>query len=124
MIRNKPAHKLETNFWSGLSLGVFFGAASLFFLGTKKGRAKVKQLLESLEDFEDVAGDIVEDVRTYIEENENHLDSTGKIPDKIREVHEETHLQSIIDKIQSVLPEKREIKKYFFDRHGSPKNSA
>lgn len=103
MTRNSIVHKSENTFWSGLAMGAIFGASSLFLLGTKRGRKFLKNVIDATEDIEEI-------VAESIDELENHIPEKKMSPQEIMSGHT---VQSVIEKIQSVLPEKKEIKKYF-----------
>ncbi len=44
----------RTTFWNSFFLGLVLGAAGLYFLGTKKGREKLKEVLEILDNEEEI----------------------------------------------------------------------
>ncbi|OGK16505.1 hypothetical protein A2690_04105 [Candidatus Roizmanbacteria bacterium RIFCSPHIGHO2_01_FULL_39_12b] len=101
--RTTPA---MSNFWTGFTVG----ATVLFFLGTKKGRSALKQIMDFAEHLENNIDDIVESA-VETKTNKNKL-ITGA-----------TNITDLISKIQSALPEKRDISK-FFVKNGKTLKSA
>ncbi|OGK19644.1 hypothetical protein A3D80_01135 [Candidatus Roizmanbacteria bacterium RIFCSPHIGHO2_02_FULL_40_13b] len=93
MTKNSPHHQ---SFWSGLSLGVIVGGSALALFGTKKGREVVHKLLDISENFEDVASDFIGNVEDELKEQVGPAIQTRGV----------TAIESLMDKIQSVLPEK------------------
>lgn len=93
-IRVHPAH--QSNFWSGLSLGVIFGASSLFLLGTKKGRQYVKNLVNTMENLDEVGEGIIEELKEHVDELQTSVHKSNAVD----------NIETVIEKIRSVLPEK------------------
>ncbi len=100
MIKKHEHHAQQTNFWSGIAMGAIFGASSLYLFGTKNGRKFVRQMLEAVENIEDMGDEVLEEVQEYFSEERK--------PESV------SNVESIIEKIQSAIPEKEQIKKYFF----------
>ncbi len=90
-------HNHNQTFWSGLSLGVIVGATGLALFGTKKGRELVQKTLEITENFEESAGGLIQEL-------EKELD----INDQVKEAGQAgfTAIESLLDKIQSIMPDK------------------
>lgn len=110
MTKKHEIQSSQSNFWSGLALGVVFGASSLYVLGTKKGRKFLHQVMEAVENIEDMGEDVIEEVSEFISE---YKGAEADSPEGKKQVNTGT-VESIIDKIQSAIPEKKQIKKYFF----------
>lgn len=85
------------SFWSGLSLGVIVGASGLALLGTKKGRELTKKLLDVTDNFEETAGNFINDMEHEIENYEG-IGAAKKAGF--------TAIESLLDKIQSIMPDK------------------
>ncbi len=64
----------RTTFWNSFLLGFFFGAAGLYFLGTKEGRKKAKEILELLEEKEEIL-EKLEKTLSSIKENSSSVGS-------------------------------------------------
>ncbi len=95
-----------SNFWTGFTIG----ATVLFFLGTKKGRKTLQELMDFAQNLESNIDDLVESSKDL---------PTGK--NKI--VEGATNITDLISRIQSVLPEGREVRK-FFEKGGKPLKST
>lgn len=89
--------KHNQTFWSGLSLGVIVGATGLALFGTKKGRELVQKTLDVTENFEDSAGGLLQEL-------EKELDVDDRI--KAAGTAGFTAIESLLDKIQSIMPDK------------------
>lgn len=96
MIKNEKNHH-QQSFWSGLSLGVIVGASGLALFGTKKGRELVQKMLDITENFEESAGNVISDLEKelHVDENIRAAGNAGF-----------TAIESLLDKIQSIMPEK------------------
>lgn len=85
------------SFWSGLSLGVIVGASGLALFGTKKGRELVHKVLDVTDNFEETASGFINDMEHEIDSHET-LGAAKKAGF--------TAIESLLDKIQSIMPEK------------------
>lgn len=99
MAQKDKDEKNGNGFWFGMMLGSVVGTAGLYLLGTTKGRNKLRDVLDT---FESLDTNIIEDVKRAIAEKDDH--HAKKV---VSDIH------SILDKIESSLPTKREIQKYF-----------
>lgn len=85
-----------SNFWTGFTVG----ATVLFFLGTKKGRITLKKLM-----------DFAENLETNIDDIVDSASDSGSSKDKL--MQGATNIGELITKIQSALPEKKDVKRFF-----------
>lgn len=100
-------NKNTSNFWFGLIMGITFGAGGLYLIGTKNGRKKIKKLMELAEDMELHLEEVVDNVGYDLEKKEEGF------KEKATEFIEKNDIKGIIEKITSIIPEKKETKKYF-----------
>lgn len=99
MSQKNSDEKHGSGFWFGMMMGSAIGTAGLYLLGTEKGRHKLREILDS---FDNLNADVLEDIKRAAVEKDDHL--TKKV---VSDIH------SVLDKIESSLPSKREIQKYF-----------
>lgn len=107
-----------TNFWFGFALGSITLTAAAYMIGTKKGREKLKQLLEYAETMQDMPEELFALLPTIKEmlKKENGKDSSEintssnneTIPEQIG-----SSLESLIEKVKNNSEEKKDTKKYF-----------
>lgn len=100
MVKNNTQD--QNSFWNGLMLGSIVGSSVLYFFGTKKGREKLRNILDAVDDLDDV----------ILEELDLGKEASMK---KNKDEHEEvtSNIHAVLDKIQSSLPTRKEIQKYF-----------
>ncbi len=101
MLNNNQKQKPENNFWFGFLMGGVLGASGLFLFGTKKGRELLKKTLESTEELENSLADVFSELEEKIENNKE------KIENKIVDVIPEGNINSVLQKIKSILPAKK-----------------
>lgn len=97
MTKNEHAHHQDT-FWSGLSLGAIVGATGLALFGTKRGRELVQKMLDVTENFEESAAGLIQDLEKELDVDEN-VKAAGSAGANA--------IESLLDKIQSIMPEKQ-----------------
>lgn len=108
MLRNRENGDNKGNkFWPGFSLGTVFASLALFLFGTKGGRRFLKRLIEAAEELEGSFDELLDEIEEI---------STEKI--KTRQSSSashkaEGHISGVMERIKSVLPVRREVKKYF-----------
>lgn len=96
---------METNqqqnngFWFGLLMGGLAGSAALYFLGTEHGRERLRKILDVMEHLDD---DVLQELKQKAEEH------AGENPG-----HIVSDIHSVLDKIESTIPSKKEVQKYF-----------
>ena len=95
-----------SNFWTGFSLG----ATVLFFLGTKKGRTVLRDLVDYAEDMEE-----------SIESIFGTTPSKGHKKDA--QIVKATNISELIGKIQSTIPEISNVKRFFESQGKQLKNT-
>lgn len=95
-----------SNFWTGFSLG----ATILFFLGTKKGRSILRELVDYAEDMEDSLDSIF-------------ATTPSKGKNKNASVVKATNISELIGKIQSTIPEVSQVKRFFESQGKQLKNT-
>lgn len=84
----------------GMIIGGLLGGSALYFLGTEKGRKQLRNILDTIEDLD--------------ESTLKELEEKGKeMLDEAKNPFESSSIHSVLDKIQSSLPSKKEVKKYF-----------
>lgn len=101
----------NNNFWFGFLLGLLFGSAVLFFLGTKKGKKFIGKILEKTENLEENLGKKKADKKTS---EEDLLKSAEKIKKKVAEMAKDKKLKtpsSILDKVDSALNKLESVQK-------------
>ena len=96
IVKDSTSSQQMSNFWTGFTIG----AAVLFFLGTKKGRKSLKDLMDYTENLE---GNIDELINSTIDSSH----------DKKKVVEGATNITDLISRIQSVLPESKQVRKFF-----------
>lgn len=107
----------QSNFWSGLAMGVIFGASSLYLLGTKNGRQFIRKLLDATENLEEMGESVIDEVQNYF--SEDHSEQPEASEAEQESMSGVKTVESVIEKIQSVIPEPKTIKKYF-EKEGKP----
>jgi len=93
---------VQNSFMSGLVVGGMVGSVVLFFLGTKQGRSKLKNIIDAAEELDDIVKEElgIDSESGTKKHKEDHPDVT-------------TNIHAVLDKIQSSLPTRKEIQKYF-----------
>lgn len=106
MINENELHKGYGSFWSGFYLGAIFAAGGIFLVGTKKGRDLLSNILDSAEDLEESASEIIDD---FIKKANNERFSfiTKSVPDD----SSGDKINNVISKIQRSIPAKKGFKK-------------
>lgn len=99
MVQKSKDDKHGSGFWFGMMMGSTIGTAGLYLLGTKKGRSKLREVIDT---FEHLDTNLLEDIQKAAE----HSDDTVA-----KKVFSDIH--SVLDKIESSIPSKKEIQKYF-----------
>ncbi len=69
----------KTTFWNSFLLGFILGISSLYLLGTKEGRNKLRHLLDTLENQEE----IIEKLENLVEEAKKSSSSLGTLLQKL-----------------------------------------
>lgn len=91
--------KHGSGFWFGMMMGSAVGTAGLYLLGTADGRKKLREVLDG---FDNMDTDIIEDIKKAAQEKD------GKTSKKVV-----SDIHSVLGKIESSIPTRKEIKKYF-----------
>ncbi len=99
MAKKSSEEKHGEGFWFGMMMGTVVGSAGLYLLGTAKGRDKLRDVLDS---FENLNTDLLDELKKAVDEKD---DAHAK---KVV-----TDIHSVLGKIESTIPTKNEIKKYF-----------
>jgi len=115
--QNDQNHNIG-NFWFGFALGVSLTSAAAFFLGTKKGRKSLKNVLELSEDFEEnllILGSELEEA--LVEKGGELKEELKELPKVIQKnvAHlEKKHhgLGGLLEKIKTLSPSSQ-TKKFF-----------
>ncbi len=89
----------QSGFSFGLMLGSLVGTAGLYLLGTSAGRKKMRDMLDS---FDALDTDLIADIKKLADDKG---DATAK------KVVSDIHI--VLDKIESSLPSRKEVSKYF-----------
>jgi hypothetical protein len=113
----KPDNHTNTNFWFGFALGSITLTAAAYMLGTKKGREKLKQLIE----YADTMENMPEELFALLPTIKDMLRNGGNKPEVEEPAHQpesipeqiESSLESIIEKVKNTAEEKKDTKKYF-----------
>jgi len=108
--------KPNTNFWFGFALGSITLTAAAYMLGTKKGREKLKQLLQYADTIEDMPEELFQLLPKIKEmlKNDSHQDKAEELEKKESFSDQVTQsLESIIEKVKSNSEEAKPEKKYF-----------
>jgi gas vesicle protein len=109
-----------SNFWFGFAMGTVSLAAIAYLLGTKKGREKLKQLVEYADTVEDMPEELfamlptIKDMLKNTEEKVSEALPEGtseKIADTAHDASKS--LSSILEKVKTTAEEKIEQKKFF-----------
>ncbi len=99
---NAKKHNDQTGFMFGLVMGGVVGSSALYMLGTREGRKKLRGILDALENMDN----------DLIHELENMLkDDDGTAVKQVKSIA--TDITQVLDKIQSTLPIKKQVEKYF-----------
>lgn len=109
----------NTNFWFGFALGSITLTAAAYMLGTKKGREKLKQLLEYADTMTDMPEELFAMLPTIKEMLKNGSgqarvdqarasEEKESIPEQVGK-----SLETLIEKVKSSSEEKKEAKNYF-----------
>lgn len=98
----KNHNEQQGGFWFGLIMGGVIGSSALYMLGTKVGRKKFRNILDTLEDMD---GDLLSELETMLK------DEDGSAMKNVKSIA--TDISHVLDKIQSTIPVKKQIDKYF-----------
>ncbi|MEO6508466.1 MAG: hypothetical protein ABIO02_00780 [Patescibacteria group bacterium] len=112
----KHEHQPNTNFWFGFALGSITLTALAYMVGTKKGREKLKELIDYADTIEDMPEELFRLLPTIKEmlKNEASSDSSSVSEPKESVPQQLGHsLESLIEKVKNSSEEKKEPKKYF-----------
>jgi gas vesicle protein len=99
---NAKKHNDQGGFMLGLVMGGIVGSSALYMLGTKEGRKKLRNILDTLEDMD---SDLVNELESMLK------DEDGEAVKNVKSIA--TDITQVLDKIQSTLPIKKQIEKYF-----------
>ncbi len=100
-------HKNSSNFWFGMLLGAGVGSLGLYFFGTKKGRKTLQKILDNAENIEVYLEEVLNDLGNKASEE------TDEIREKFENISVKKDIGSVLEKIRSIMPDKKEVKKYF-----------
>lgn len=113
MTKHEP--KSNTNFWFGFALGSITLTAVAYLMGTKKGREKLKQLIEYADTMQDMPEELfalLPSIREMLKKSgtglEDSAENVTSIPQKLTQT-----LESVMEKVKNSAEEKKEGKKYF-----------
>ena len=117
MTKHEPQHP-NTNFWFGFAIGSITLTGLAFLMGTKKGREKLKQLVEyadTIQDMPEELFNLIPAVKEMLKGTDSLDQKTNapshpdkSIPEKITQ-----SLESVIEKVKHSSEVKKEGKKYF-----------
>ena len=119
MKNHEPPHP-NSNFWFGFAIGSITLTGLAFLMGTKKGREKLKQLVEyadTVQDMPEELFNLIPAVKDMLKSADNPDENIHKptnnhkaqsVPEKISQ-----SLESVIEKVRHSSEEKKEEKKYF-----------
>jgi gas vesicle protein len=103
----------NTNFWFGFALGSITLSAAAYLLGTKKGREKLKKLVE----YADTVEDLPEEFFALLPAIKEMLKQESEKAEKTTPASEHSSpgqsLASILEKVKSTAEEMKEEKKFF-----------
>jgi hypothetical protein len=91
--------KNGNGFWFGMMMGSVVGTAGLYLFGTANGRDKLREVLQA---FDELNTDVVEDLKHAVHTKDDH--AARKVV---------TDIHTVLDKIESSIPSKKDIQKYF-----------
>ena len=83
-------------FISGVMLGGVLGSMGLYFFGTARGRAKMRQILDACEHVEEI---VEEHEKHHHESKKNSLETTVV-----------SDVENLMSKLKSILPENKSLK--------------
>lgn len=86
----------------GLVMGGVVGSSALYMLGTKEGRKKLRDILDALENMD---SDLIHELETMLK------DDDGAAVKQVKSIA--TDITQVLDKIQSTMPIKKQVEKYF-----------
>jgi gas vesicle protein len=98
----KKHNEQQGGFWFGMMMGSVVGSSALYLLGTKEGRKKFRNILDSLEDIDT---ELIHELETMLS------DEDGAGVKNVKSVV--TDIAQVLDKIQSTIPVKKHVEKYF-----------
>lgn len=112
-------HHNPSNFWFGFSLGALIGAASIYFFGTKNGRANMKKALDLTEDLEQTVESVLGGVGEEYVQGLAGSDSVGRERTETGKVvsEKESLVQSLLKTALEYLSS-RQKERRFEVRHG------
>ena len=92
-------------FWFGFSLGTIATGLSLYFLGTKKGREKLKKIMDLTENLE-------ENALVLFQELEEHIESANEPGDTSEKG---STLMSVLSRMKNLAPHEaaKDTKRFF-----------
>lgn len=88
----------QSGFWFGMIMGGVLGGGALYLLGTKDGRERLRSIMDTVENMD---GSTIEEIAQIFEAEDENGKKT--MPD----------IHAVLDKIQSSLPTKTEVQKFF-----------
>ncbi|HLD26352.1 MAG TPA: YtxH domain-containing protein [Patescibacteria group bacterium] len=115
MTHHDNQKKHQSHIWFGFTLGSVIGATGLFLIGTTQGRKLLKKAMEIAEHLETSAEDVITHLENTVEEKGQ------KIKDIVEPFIEHTPLHSVLQKIQTVLPQNHTSEKSSMKRNHSLK---
>lgn len=115
MIHHDHHKKQQSQMWFCFTLGSIIGASGLFLIGTAQGRKLLRKAMEMAENMETSASKMIADLEDEAEEKGQ------KIKDFAEPLIGHTPLHTVLQKIQTVLPQHKVIEKSFVKHHKSLK---
>lgn len=86
MTNNNDGLRRTNNFLPRFLMGAVFGASALFFFGTAKGRQLLRKSLEVSEDLEKSIENIIKEMQSAVEKDEDKDNRFIQILEKIKSV--------------------------------------
>lgn len=98
--KNSIRENSSNHFMSGLVLGSVLGGVALYLFGTQSGRTVLRELIDLSEQLED-------EIKHF---DLSQFDDSKK---KNKTNSHSSNLQTVLEKIQQVLPSEETVQKYF-----------
>lgn len=92
----------QGGFLFGLVMGGIVGSSALYMLGTKEGRKKMRNILDSLEDID---GELVSEIESMLK------DEDGTAVKNVKSIA--TDISQVLEKIHATIPMRKQVEKYF-----------